>query len=403
MRHKQANHTESRNRKLAILGLILLSPFLQLSTAAQDRGILYPEAFYASVDLGASLFNPGDKMAVGIPTIGLTGGYWISTPLAFQVDARAVLGSGQGTLAMASGEFKWDINHTFFHTYNENFLKPIPFYPLFGLGGMWQFGSQTDRSLLAMVGLQAPMRIGRNFDAILQYKCYLLPQSFGKEDNTLMHTISLGLLYSQHPDPFHRRPEYESRRHEDWFIGFGMGANYSAFDLITNPDRGGFSMVGVAPELMFGRNFSNFWAVRVELTGLTAHEIYDTVAEQPQADYSFTVAHFDMMINLNNMLHFRRGKKWAFMPYLGAGAMWRYDTKAINMTLDGGLFVRRYVSQHSDVFADLKYFLIPPTIAGGAGPSGSSLGVGIPTLTVGYIYNFGHSTTRYRLPYNCAD
>jgi hypothetical protein len=53
-----------------------------------------------------------------------------------------------------------------------------------------------------------------------------------------------------------------------------------------------------------------------------------------------------------------------------------------------------------DFYIDLKYIMVPPRVAGEAGPSGSIFGVGYPMLTFGYIHNFGHSTTRYRMPLN---
>ncbi|MBR6843718.1 MAG: hypothetical protein IKM79_01325, partial [Bacteroidales bacterium] len=74
-----------------------------------------------------------------------------------------------------------------------------------------------------------------------------------------------------------------------------------------------------------------------------------------------------------------------------------------DMAADFGLFVRRYISKEGDFFIDLKYVMMAPRIGGGAGPEGDIYGVGIPSLTFGYIHNFGHSSTRYRVPYGCAD
>ena len=42
-------------------------------------------------------------------------------------------------------------------------------------------------------------------------------------------------------------------------------------------------MIGLAPEFMMGRNFSNFWTIRVMLGGLTAHEQYDSALVYYQA------------------------------------------------------------------------------------------------------------------------
>ena len=172
-------------------------------------------------------------------------------------------------------------------------------------------------------------------------------------------------------------------------------------------------MYGVAPEVMFGRNYSNFWTIRFQLGGLTAHEPYDTINDEAGESYTFSTLHADLMVNLTHALKFRRGKKLNVLPYLGAGAIWRYDDLKFDMAADAGIMFRYYVGIHSDFYVDLKYTMVTPRIGGGTGPEsavgGSALKpaqfwVGLPSLTVGYIYNFGHSTTRYRLPAHwCAD
>jgi len=382
-----------------------------LSLAAQtERGIIYPGAYYGSVDLGAAIYGRNHEVSFGVPAVGLTAGWWISTPLAFQIAADAVLApnaaDNQSLYLYTTAEFKWDVNRTFFHVYNDRFLRPLPFYPLFGLGLLWNFdmevdSANTERSFQAMAGIQVPVRINDRMSAKLEYKCYFLPQGFDRSaGDNFMHVVRVGMLFNGHTDPFHRRTEYETRSiGEDWFIGFGIGPNYSAFDIFTNPNRGGLAMLGVAPELMFGRNFSQFWAVRFELTGLTGHEAFDTINQRPAKDYKFSFFHADLFGNLSYLFDFKRDVKWNFMPYLGAGLIWRYDDPKLDMAIDFGFFVRRYLSRHSDLFVDLKYIMMSPAMGGGHGPSGSSFGVGIPSLTFGYIYNFGHSTTRYRMPY----
>ena len=176
--------------------------------------------------------------------------------------------------------------------------------------------------------------------------------------------------------------------------------------MFANPNHGGMKMIGVAPEIMFGRNFSNFWTIRFELTGLTAHEIYDTVTQEAGDAYTFSMFHADLMVNLTHVLNYKRGVKWNVLPYLGAGAIWRYGDIRYRMSGDAGVMVRRYIDQTGDFFIDLKYMLVHPSISGGVGPSGVYYGVGMPSLTFGYIHNFGTSSTRYRMPVgstgNCA-
>ena len=106
------------------------------------------------------------------------------------------------------------------------------------------------------------------------------------------------------------------------------------------------------------------------------------------------------MVNLTHAVKFTRGVRLNVMPYIGAGMVWRFDNIEFDMAADFGLFFRYYVNRRSDLYADLKYLMVPTPIGGGPGPSGKFYSVGLPSFTVGYIYNVGTSTTRYRQPLN---
>ena len=259
-----------------------------------------------------------------------------------------------------------------------------------------------------------------------------------------MLTFGLGLLFMQNDDPFHRRTKFESRStNDDWFIGFGMGASFSSFEFeyVGNFDA---RLYNFTPELMIGRNYSEVWTIRFELSGFLARErahmepeVSDdgaTVTDvlHPGHWYTFNCLHTDFMINLTHLFNFRRGVKWNFLPYLGAGPVWRYqDHPRFDVAADAGFMARRYINNMGDLYIDLKYIMVPPRVAGEAGPSGSIFGVGYPMidlkyimvpprvageagpsgsifgvgypmLTFGYIHNFGHSTTRYRMPVNSS-
>lgn len=361
-----------------------------------------------------------DNNADGMRGPGFAGGIgvgkWILSPLAsricldFQVTPSAQLEGYRSSFAHASVEFLWDFNSTFSRIKNWR----INFYPMIGLGVTYM-GATTDgyghalrgsdRDIHSKFGFNMPIRLGMGWDFFLEGKVYFLPENFDAGGEfPRMWTLTGGFTHNFTESPFNRRTEHESRStDEDWFVGFGIGPNYSAFSLFNNPNLGGLAMMGVAPELMFGRNFSNFWTIRFEVTGLTAHESFDTVQEAPKSDYTFSMLHADVMLNLSHLIDFKRGVRWNFMPYWGAGPVWRYDEPKFDMATEWGLFVRRYVSQHGDFFIDLKYIMVPPRIGGGTGPTGTYYSVGIPSLTFGYIHNFGRSTTRYRMPYNCAD
>lgn len=395
--------------KKLLLSALLLCVTLGLS-AQENDGLIYPNAMYGSVNVGGFGYAHHGESTFGAPSFGLTGGCWVGSSLAAQLAVDGVMApntAGDNSLFLfVSPEFKWDVNATFFHVYNKNYLWPVPFYPLVGLGfsslNLGGDSTSADYAFHMMLGLQVPYRLRENIDLFLQYKCFFLRQGFDNSPgDNYMHTFGVGMLFSQRRDPFHRRTIYSTRNQfEDWFFGLGIGPNYSAFDLFTNPNLGGTSMIGVAPEMMIGRNFSNFWSVRIQLCGFSAHEMYDTVWQKAGQSYRFSLIHADLMLNVSNLIWRQRGVRFNMMPYLGAGPVWRYDNLTFDVAADAGLFFRYYLSTKSDIYLDARYMVVAPTIGGGRGPSGNFYGVGLPSVTVGYIYNFGHHTTRYRMPLN---
>lgn len=390
-----------------ILLSVLTACLLLTARAQENDGIVYSNTLFGSFAVGASAYSHNGESSFGVPSVNLTGGVWLASPLAFQVSLDGIMGSdaagNSSTFLFANAEFKWDVNSTFFHVYNRNYLSPVPFYPILGLGAAWLMdmdNSSIDNAFQMMLGLQAPYRIGNYMDAILQYKCYFLPQGFDNSpgDNYL-HTFGVGLLFRQSTEPFHRRTErYTRGLAEDWFIGVGVGPNYSAFDLFTNDHLGGLDMVGVSPELMFGRNFSNFWSVRAEVGGFSAHEQYDTINLCAGPGYRYAFLHADLMLNVSNLIFRGRGVRFNLLPYLGAGPVWRFDRPSFDVATNFGLLFRYYLGRRGDLFLDAKYVMVTPSIGGGMGPSGKFYGVGLPSITMGYIHNFGQNSTRYRIP-----
>ena len=149
---------------------------------------------------------------------------------------------------------------------------------------------------------------------------------------------------------------------------------------------------------MVGRNWSDVWTIRFELSGFFGRHRYNVETESPGRWYTFNSLHTDFMINFSHLANFNRGVKWNFLPYLGAGPVWSYRNPVFTIGADAGIMARRYIDNMGDFFVDLKYIMVPPRLTGDTGPSGNVLGVGYATLTFGYICNFGHSTTRYRIP-----
>ena len=349
---------------------------------------------------------------------GISVGKWILSPLAFRAsfDFMTVPNAIKDdnfteNFALASAEFLWDFSSTFFRIRHWR----INFYPMLGLGFAFREGGpghSTDHEFQAMLGGQLNFRISKGWDTFLEYKCNFFPEAFdGSGGDVHVHSFLLGFTRQFTESPFHRRTEHESRDvTEDWFFGIGIGPNFSSFTFEhVKPSDG---MYGVAPEIMFGRNYSNFWTIRFQLGGLTAHERYDTINEQPGQSYTFSTFHTDVMLNLTHAIRFTRGKKLNVLPYLGAGLAWRYDNVRFDLAADFGVMFRYYVGRRSDLYLDLKYTMVTPRIGGGVGESIDLPGVlgydilwvGLPSITLGYIYNFGTNTTRYRLPAHwCAD
>lgn len=410
--------------KKLLLSLVLVG--LALGAKAQPAA---DNTFFWSLNAGVNIYQHSGESQLGLPSGGLYFGRWLMKPLAFRLAFDVSMapshlqtdGSTNSLFLFGSAEFMWDFNATFFHVYNKNFLSPVPFYPLIGLGVVYRpeqkVGGVThgaDHDFQAMLGLHAPFRIGPKWDAFLEYKCFFLPQSFdGSYGDNFMHNITLGLTHRMSDNPYHRRTEFESRStSEDWFVGFGLGASFSSFEFeyIGNFDA---RLWNISPEIMLGRNYSNVWTIRFELSGFFARHRAHMVAKPNEAGtemveelvpgtwYTFNMLHTDFMVNLTHLFNFRRGVKWNFLPYFGAGPIWNYEAKPVfTVAADAGIMARRFIDNMGDFYVDLKYIMAPPRVAGETGPSGSIFGVGYPMLTIGYLHNFGHSTTRYRMPVN---
>lgn len=394
--------------KKIILTLLLLSG---LAGARAQIGTDFGVNMFMTMGGGMSIYKNGDAPVQTGFSGGIGVGKWILTPLAGRVNLDFMeLPSVQdpaytASFAMASMQFLWDPMATFSRVRQWR----VNFYPMIGLGIAFRsaFSTETtsyptDRDVQGSLGLHLTCDLGSGWDFFLEPRCFFFPDHFdaGGEGN-YMGSVTVGFNHRFTESPYSRRTEFESRSQgDDWFLGFGIGPNYSAFELFSNPNNGGLTMLGVSPELMFGRNFSNFWTIRFEFTGLTAHEQFDTVRQEAGDSYTYTMLHADVMMNLSHLFNFKRGVRFNVLPYLGAGSIWRYDNIMFDMAADFGVMGRYYVNHKSDFYVDLKYLMIPPRIAGGIGPKGDIYGVGILSLTFGYIYNFGSSSTRYRMPVN---
>lgn len=426
-----------------VVAVVLAIGFQSSPVKAQESAPYADNTFFLSLGVGGTYNMPGASL--GIPSGGLYLSRWLMRPLAFRLAAEMVSGPaitvGENTVPgmsfLGSAQFMWDVNATFFHVYNKTVPVPCPIYPLIGLGTIITFdgdGYSGDRDFQAMLGFQLPVRLGAHWDFFLEYKCYFLPEGYADQSGTVeptpfhhLHTATVGLTRRWSDNPYHRRTGFESRNTgEDWFTGFGVGALFNSYEFEYMFNKG-TKLWNITGDMMIGRNYSNIWTIRFELSGFfarhRAHMGKQTILDdngvpmvddnghflttdvmQPGSLYIFNALHTDFMINLSHLSNFRRGKKWNFLPYMGAGPVWRYKDPAFGLGADFGLMCRRFIDNMGDFFFDAKYIMVPPRIAGGVGPTGNRLGVGYLMFTVGYICNWGHSTTRYRMPVNsCVD
>jgi hypothetical protein len=400
----------------------LLLPLLLVGACvvpqAQSYKTVGENTWFLSLGAGGVYYQHSGESQFSVPTATVNLGCWITRPLAFRFGFDMMMtpshyqngGSNSSMYFMGSAEFLWDVNATFFNVYNGTFLKPFPFYPMLGVGMVMRPSVAVggvehgwDDDFQAMLGFHFPVRIASLWDAFLEYKWFFLSQHYdGSENNNFMHSITLGVTHRWSDNPFSRKTEFSSRSTaEDWWVGFGIGPNFSSYSF-RNIDE--WDMYGITPEIQFGRNFSNVWTIRFELSGLTAHEPFDTVENRAGATYKFSNLHTDVLVNLTHALSFTRGVRLNVLPYLGAGLIWRYDELTFNMTCDFGVMLRYYLGHHSDIYLDAKYMFVPPTIAGIQPEAGQELSKAytdwgaMPSITVGYIYNFGTNSTRYRYP-----
>lgn len=389
--------------------IILLLAVAAIACANAQVGSSFQTNLFLSGKGGAMLYKNDNGVAVGFGG-GLGLGKWVAESLALRgsIDAAMVpdrkqtITGGTSMCFFASIDALWDLWASFGSGPQDWYVRV---YPMVGIGGLFRFSDNESEGtpynvFQVSLGLHAPFSFPRysSVAGFLEYRLFCLPDNFdGNAGKAGMNMISLGVTKRFNQDPYHRRTANESHTvRDDWFVGAGIGPNFSSFDFFANAGDG-FAMLGVAPEIMVGRNYSNFWTLRLELTGLSAHEAYDSLTSSADK-YSFTFLHGDLMVNLSHALSFKRGVKWNILPYVGVGPVWRYDIKKVNMAGNLGLMFRRYINEAGDFFVDAKYVMVPPSVGGGTGPSGDIYGVGIASVTVGYIYNFGVSSTRYRLP-----
>lgn len=354
---------------------------------------------------------------------GLSVGEWLMKPLAFQLSfdydilSNHPSGNPENYL-YASAEFIWEpLASIGSHNFNigrvyDRLKHPLNLYFMIGLGGVACSGSDSvrgssafhDADLYGMLGTQLTYHATDHLALDLASRFVFYANGFDVNHGYWGGQgarVTLGATYNFSGDPYHRRPSHGSRQPEDdWFVGFGLGANYSSFAFDHFFDKGMLGQLGFAPELMIGKNYTNVWTIRFLIGGIRAHQPYNEADTTGGMGYNFTHIQADFMVNLMHLMNFKRGVRFNVLPYFGAGPIWRYDRPSLTFAADGGIMFRYSFDATGDFYTDLKYTMITPRQAGGMGASESQFAIGILSLNVGYIYSFGRSTTRFQRPVN---
>ena len=384
---------------------------LMLTAACMGTRAQYDDnTLFWSFNAGGVAYQHSTKTTVSAPSVGLSIGRWLARPLAFRLSADFALApsyyhvkndkSGNSPYFMGSAEFVWDVNASFFNVENKRFLYPCPVYPIIGVGYAFRpsvtIDNKTEKAqhgAFSVLGLNCPVRLSSSLDLNLEYKCHFFLHKFDHNNaKSYMHNLGIGLTYHFYDDPICSTPLEKRRTGDDWFVGLGAGVSFSSFEFEYLTDSRA-RYWNFTPEIMVGRDYTDLWTIRLELSGFYARHraVKDTVTGDLQAgeSYTYNYLHTDFMLNLSH-IGGATGNNWDFMPYAGGGLMWTYgDSPRFGVAFDGGLFVRRHLNETSDLYLDLKYVMAPARITVEKGDSGNSFGVGFPMLTIGYLYNFG--------------
>lgn len=333
-------------------------------------------------------------------------GNWILSDMAlrFTFGVMSAENAIQTTSTFINGhcDFMWDAITTVKRIYDADRMFSV--YPMVGFGFLYRPGItdadvsyKFDADFMAMVGANFELRFEslKHWPLFLEAKYFIFPQGYDfNVKNAGLLDFTLGLKHEINYDPTHKRLPGESRSWNcDWFMGVALGPNFSIADL-DSPEVSSVERFGWNADITFGRNFSSLWSVRIALaamSGTTEKVMKEGFDAQPY-DYTFFNLRADLMFNISNINGFRRGRRFNVLPYAGAGAIERFDTKELVMGADAGLVARLYLTSNFDIYVDGRYILVPPRFNWGYNGMMSN---GYTLVNAGFIYNFEPSTCRY--------
>lgn len=239
--------------------------------------------------------------------------------------------------------------------------------------GMQQGG---DNDFFGTMGASLSYRLFKGFSLGAEVSMRVYPSDF--DNNATIREVlmaSLSFLYDFDYRPFSSISYSESQYwDEDWYVGLAVGAGIWA--RASLPAR---LTPAMGTEAVVGKHLSTVW----ELRGRFA--LAQGRGEEPFAYDNVAV---DVMANVANIFQERRNRPWNFSPYAGAGIIDNFaDDSHFMFAVEGGLYLRRWLSRRSDLYLDLRGLLVPPRFSS----TGSPL---LFTAGVGYVYNLGRNTCR---------
>lgn len=280
--------------------------------------------------------------------------------------------------------------------------RPFDLRLLYGIG-LVHAVAHSDNDFSLDVGLQFAARIQDRLWAYLEVKDYIHPSLFdNNEFISHVATASVGLSYHLNENAAYGKTNvFQPTPTSDWFVNFAvLGVNMLQYRG-AGPLSERTDLLSPAAEIAIGKNFTVTWGGRLALSGIQLKsreaipQPYGAADKILEQNYSFYTFHGDIMCNLSHLVtqqdYFNRLSVYG---YVGAGVIYRPDYSSQKQAVFmGGLFGKFLLTYHSDIFFDMRYGYTPSRFMHLTIPQGR-FSVGMVTVSMGYVYNFGDSRCR---------
>lgn len=236
------------------------------------------------------------------------------------------------------------------------------------------YKASFDNDFCLVPGLTYSCPLYNDISLIAELKGIIYPPKFDYNEKVSgMLNLSVGILYRICDNPYRNGISSSSLRFlDDWYMSIAGGVN------ILN-DGKKMGAVGPALDLSVGKYLSPITSIRLSLSGIQA--------ASSQTSFTFGNLHGDLIFNVNNMFYKKQNRKWNFSVYVGGGIIARSDTRIATINVMAGVLPRLWITDHSDIYADVRYSLIPSVFSDIQGVS--SFKVGMTNALLGYNYYFG--------------